>query len=60
MFVEQITIYNFDIETEMPAFREYRKLLKGWDCVEKGKKILALEKHESITVDLSHIEEGRI
>ena len=60
MFVEQIIIYNFDVETEMPAFRQYRKLLKGWDCVEKGTKIIALEKHESIGIDLSHIEEGRI
>ena len=60
MFVEQITIYNFDIDKEMPAFREYRKILKGWDCVEKGKKIIALEKHECITVDMTDIEEGRI
>lgn len=57
MFVQQITIYNFDIDTEMDAFRGYRKLLKGWDCVEKGTKIIALEKRECTVVDLSNSEE---
>lgn len=55
MFVEYVTTYNFDIETEMHAFRQYRKILKGWDCVEKGAKIIAIEKHESISVDLSNV-----
>lgn len=54
MFVEHITTYNFDIATEWDDYKKYSKVLKGWEVIEKGTKTIALEKHESIWVDLTN------
>lgn len=57
MFVEHITIYNFDRHKESEALDKYRDTLKDWECVDKGSQIVALEKHESFWVDMLNDEE---
>lgn len=59
MFVEHLTIYNFDVEKEGSAIRQYRNTLPDWDCIQKGSRILALEKHEAYFIDMSDVKVER-
>ena len=48
MFVERITRYNFDIETEFDEYKKYAQMLgDGWYTEVMGKKIISLVHHIS-------------